>query len=108
MINTEHSIAIIAVITAVTVFMRFIPFALFAKSTPKPLLYLGKVLPYSIMAMLIVYCIKEVDILSGSHGIPELLSIGAVAVLHKLKHNTILSIVGGTGLYMFLIQSVFV
>ena len=92
----------------VTAMIRLLPFILFSKNTPKPVLYLGKVLPYAIVAMLVVYCLKDVKIFSGSHGIPELIAIALVVVLHKWKKNTLLSILAGTICYMLLIQLVFV
>jgi len=98
------SILIMALVTAL---IRFLPFLVFSKKTPKALLYLGDVLPYSIMAMLLVYCLKGVSFFKGSHGLPELLSLLLVFILHKLKHNTLLSIVGGTVCYMLLVQVVF-
>ena len=97
----------IAVVALVTAGIRFLPFLLFRKKTPDAVLYLGQVLPYSIMAMLIVYCLKGVDFLSGTHGIPEAVSVAAVVLLHKWKHSTLLSILGGTVLYMVLVQIVF-
>lgn len=108
MIDTAHSLILIAVMAGVTMLLRLLPFILFSGSTPKPILYLGTVLPYSIMAMLVVYCLKDVKLLSGSHGIPELIAIVLVAVLHKWKHNTLLSILSGTICYMLLVQLVFV
>ena len=102
-----HSLLIILTVSAVTVVIRFLPFAIFRKHTPDAILYLGNVLPYAIMGMLVVYCLKNVSFISGSHGIPELLSITVVVLLHKWKHNTLLSILTGTVIYMLLIQLVF-
>lgn len=101
-----HSLLLIAVIAAVTQLLRFLPFILFSKGTPKPFLYLEKVLPYSIMAMLVVYCLKNVSFIRSPHGIPEIISILIVVMLHKWRHNTLLSILGGTISYMFLIQNI--
>ena len=102
-----HSLLLVAGMAGVTILLRFLPFLIFQKGTPRPLLYLGKVLPYAVMAMLVVYCLKGVTPLSGSHGIPEAISVAAVAVLHKWRHNTLLSIVAGTVCYMLLIHFVF-
>lgn len=104
MINMRDSLLLIAVMAAVTQLLRFLPFALFSKSTPKPVLYLGEVLPAAIMAMLVVYCLRNTEILSAPHGIPEAVSVLAVAALHKWKHNTLLSILGGTICYMALLR----
>lgn len=107
MIDTAHSLVLIAVMSGVTILLRFAPFLLFHKSAPKPLVYLGKVLPYSIIAMLVVYCFKDVDFSGITHGIPEIISVLLVVILHKWKHNTLLSILGGTVCYMVLVQIVF-
>ena len=84
--------------------LRFLPFVLFSKGTPKIILYLGDVLPYAVMGMLVVYCLKGIDFLDGTHGIPEVISVALVAILHKWKHSTILSILAGTICYMVLIR----
>ena len=102
-----HAFLIVAVAAAVTMAIRFAPFIVFRKHTPAAVLYLGEVLPYAIMGMLVVYCLKGVTPLSGNHGLPEFIAVAAVVVLHKLKHNTLLSILGGTVIYMLLIQVVF-
>ena len=108
MINVSQSLILIATMAVVTAMIRLLPFILFSKNTPKPVLYLGNVLPYAIIAMLVVYCLKDVNIFSGSHGIPELIAVVLVAVLHKWRKNTLLSILAGTICYMMLIQFVFV
>ena len=100
---------IILVMAAVTIVLRALPFILLnGKETPEYITYLGKYLPYSIIAMLVVYCVKGVSLVKGSHGIPELIAIAVVAMLHVWKRNTLLSIVTGTILYMVLKQLVFV
>ena len=88
---------------------RFTPFLLFPemKEPPKAVTYLGKVLPPAMMGLLVVYCLRNVSVQSAPHGIPELISILAIAVLHKWKNNVLLSIGGGTVLYMFFVQAVF-
>lgn len=108
MINYAQSLGIIAVVALVTIGIRFLPFLVFRKNTPKIILYMGKVLPYAIMGMLVVYSLKKVSFLDGSRGIPEILSVALVVILHKWKHNTLLSIVVGTLVYMFLVQMIFV
>ncbi len=85
---------------AVTVFLRFIPFIAFRKKIPSLILYLGRVLPYSVMAMLFVYCLRN----TGTYFLPEALSCGLVISLHIWKRNTLLSIIAGTGLYMIMLQ----
>lgn len=99
----------IAVIATVTAALRFIPFAVFSgnRKTPNIILYLGKYLPYAIMAMLVVYCLKSVNPLAAPFGLPELIGVTATVLLHIWKRNTLISISGGTVLYMILIQLIF-
>lgn len=77
----------------------------FQKRTPESIVYLGEVLPYAVMGMLVVYCLRGTKFLSGNHGIPEVVSCVIVFVLHKWKHNTLLSILAGTVCYMLLVQN---
>ena len=104
-----QSIEIIAVAAIVTFIIRAIPFVAFGgkREVPVTVTYLGKVLPPAIMVILVIYCIKGIHLLSGSHGIPELLSIAVVTALHVWKRNTLLSIAVGTSFYMILVQVVF-
>ena len=78
-----------------------------SKHTPDSILYLGKVLPYAIIPMLVVYCLKSVSVLKAPYGIPELIALIVVVCIHKWKHSTLLSILLVTMTYMFLIQTVF-
>lgn len=104
-----HSALLVAVIVLVTMLTRFLPFLVLGgkKQTPAFITWLGKVLPFAIMGMLVVYCLKGVSVLSAPHGIPELISCLLVALLHVWKRNTLISIVGGTVCYMLLVQAVF-
>ncbi|WP_223068520.1 branched-chain amino acid transporter permease [Paenibacillus caui] len=92
-----------------TMMTRFIPFIVFPSGRPTPtyIRYLGKVLPSAALGLLVVYSIKDVKFLSGNHGVPELISIVLVALLHIWKRNMFLSIASGTLVYMFLIQFLF-
>lgn len=105
-----QAIASIAVMAVVTFLTRYIPFLLFDRkgNPPKIVLYLGRVLPPAIIMMLIIYCLRNVSFVSGSHGIPELLCVAVAAVLHWWKGNNLLSIFTATVLYMFLVQVVFI
>jgi len=106
MISTSDALMLIAVMAVVTLLLRFLPFLLFSKGTPGAVLYLGEVLPRAIMAMLVVYCLKNISLIASPHGIPELIAVLLVAGLHKWKHNTLLSILAGTVCYMFFVQVV--
>ena len=110
MIDTGYSLILIAVMAAVTAFIRFSPFILFpeGRKRPRVITYLGNVLPYAVIGMLVVYCFKGKSLLAYPYCIPELLAAALVVGLHVWKRNTILSIVCGTVLYMILIQTVFV
>ncbi len=101
-----HAILIILTAAIVTLLIRALPFIVFSKRTPDSILYLGKVLPYAIIPMLVVYCLKSVSVLKAPYGIPELIAL-IVVCIHKWKHSTLLSILLGTITYMFLIQTVF-
>ncbi|MBQ8836139.1 MAG: AzlD domain-containing protein [Clostridia bacterium] len=103
-----HSVLLIAVISLVTMAIRFLPFLIFGnRETPKFITYLGKVLPYAVMGMLVIYCMRNISFTASPHGIPELVSVALVVVLHLWKRNTLLSIIGGTVCYMLLVQLVF-
>ena len=96
--------------TAATMLTRFLPFLIFSSKEQQPpevVRYLGRVLPAAIFGMLIVYCLKGVTPFSGSHGIPEALALLATIALHKWKHQTLLSVAGGTLCYVLLVQLVF-
>lgn len=107
--DIKHSMLIVAVTAAVTILLRFTPFLVFGgkHKTPEIITYLGKVLPYAIMGMLVVFCLKNVTPIQYPHGLPELIACAVVAGLHIWKRNTLLSIIGGTACYMILIQLVF-
>ncbi len=93
-----------------TVITRALPFLLFPekRKIPKYIKYLADVLPFTIIGMLVIYCLKDVSFIGGSHGLPELISIAAIVMLHLWRNNTLLSIGCGSLLYMILVQYVFV
>lgn len=103
-----HEILLIGVIAIVTILTRAIPFLLFENKTSPLICYLGDVLPYAIMAMLVVYCLKSVDLLNGNHGICEIIGVMSVILLHLWKRNNLLSIFGGTLIYMLCVQVIFI
>ena len=104
-----HAVGIIAVTALVTMGLRFLPFLIFGENrkTPPLISYLGQVLPYAIMGMLVVYCLKDMNLTAAPFGIPEILGCAVVALLHFWKRNTLLSIGAGTVCYMLLVQYVF-
>ncbi len=104
-----QQIITVAMVVLGTMLTRFLPFLLFpaGKPTPKYIRYLGSVLPGAVFGLLVVYCLKNVSLLAGSHGIPELVSIAVVVALHLWKRQMLLSIAGGTVCYMLLVQLVF-
>ncbi len=104
-----QQIITVAMVVLGTMLTRFLPFLLFpaGKPTPKYIRYLGGVLPGAVFGLLVVYCLKNMSLLTGSHGIPELVSIAVVVALHLWKRQMLLSIAGGTVCYMLLVQLVF-
>jgi len=104
-----HDILLIVVMTLVTMATRFLPFLIFGekRKTPAIITYLGQVLPFAIMGMLVVYCLKDVTWLEAPFGAPEVLGCAIVAVLHLWKRNSLLSIGVGTVAYMLMVQLIF-
>ena len=105
-----QGIATIAVVALGTMITRFLPFVVFpeSKEPPRFVRYLGKVLPYAMTGLLVVYSLKDVSITGGSHLTTEAIAMAAIIVLHLWRKNMLLSIAGGTILYMVLVQLVFV
>ena len=104
-----HDILLVAVCALVIMATRFLPFLIFGENrkTPAIITYLGQVLPFAIMGMLVVYCMKDVQFLSAPFGAPEIIGCVIVALLHIWKRNSLLSIGVGTVAYMLLVQFVF-
>lgn len=105
----EQRIITILVIVLGTMSTRFLPFLLFPADRPTPdyVRYLGRVLPPAVFGLLVVYGLKDVSLLTGSHGLPEAMAIAVVAGLHLWKRQMLLSIAAGTVCYMLLVQFVF-
>lgn len=105
----KHAIIIILVMGITTLLTRWIPPAIFSHgdTVPDYIMYLGKVMPYTAMGLLIVYCLKDVSVISSPHGLPELISLAIVSATYIWKRNSILSVIIGTVLYMVLVQMVF-
>ena len=103
-----HASALVAVVAAVTIGLRFAPFLLLrGRETPKFIAYLGRVLPYAIMGMLVVYCLRGTTFVQIGNWLPQAISVALVVILHIWKKNTLLSIIAGTACYMVLVQLVF-
>ncbi len=108
MLMNSHAIVLIVVMSVVTILLRFLPFWIFAnRKTPDIVVYFGQVLPYAIMGMLVIFCLKNVSFMVVPFGIPEMIASLIVIVLHVYKRNTLLSILGGTLGYMVLVQVIF-
>ena len=101
------SAALVAAMAVVTMLLRFLPFLVFRKQTPRYISYLGKVLPPAIIGMLVVYCLKDVKLAAAPFGLPELIAAVCVAGMQAWKRSTLISILCGTVIYMALIQTVF-
>ncbi len=104
-----QQILTIMIVAFGTMLTRFLPFLAFRQDRPTPeyIKTLGRILPSAALGMLAVYGFKDISFVSGSHGLPELISLGCIILLHRLKKNMLLSIAGGTICYMFLVQSIF-
>lgn len=102
-----HAALLVLVMAAVTVLLRFLPFLVFRKKTPPYVAYLGEVLPAAIIGMLVVYCLKDTAITRPPFGAPEIIAAAAVVGLQVWKRESLLSILGGTAIYMVLVQAVF-
>ena len=104
-----NALILIAVMGAVTMAARLLPYFIFGtrETIPPLVIYLGKIIPYAAMGMLIVYSLKDVSISEAPHGIPEAISVAAVAISYVWKRSTIFSVLAGTILYMVLVQMVF-
>ena len=101
------SIILIAAMSIGTILLRFLPFLIIRKETPPYIAYLGRVLPPAIIGMLVIYCLKDVNCTAAPFGLPELIASVCVVGLQAWRRNSLLSILAGTILYMFLTQMVF-
>lgn len=107
MSTVSHSAILVAVMSAVTVLLRALPFLVFRKKVPAYVSYLGRVLPPAIIGMLVIYCLKDTTVTAAPFGAPELIAGALVVILQAWKRNALLSILSGTAVYMLLIQLVF-
>lgn len=109
-LTASQAFIIMAMVAVGTIITRFLPFIIFrkVKSSNYIIKYLGDVLPYAAIGMLVVYCLRNVKITGPYYGLPEIIAIIAIIILHYWKENTLLSIGAGTAIYMILVQIVFV
>jgi branched-subunit amino acid transport protein AzlD len=104
-----RNLIIIAMMVAATMLTRFLPFLLFpaGKKTPKYITYLGTSLPYATIGLLVVYCLKSVNLFASPFGLPEIAAIAVIVILHLWRGNSLISIGAGTVVYMLMVQVVF-
>ena len=102
-----HAAVLVLIMAIFTWLLRFLPFLIFRKNTPAYIVYLGKVLPSAIIGMLVIYCLKDVNVTAAPFGLPELIAAVSVVALQCWKRNSLISILFGTILYMLLIQVAF-
>lgn len=107
--SESHAAGIIAVVALVTAALRFLPFLIFGEKqkTPPVIGYLSQILPYAVMGMLVIYCLKDVSLTAAPFGLPEVIGCLVVASVHIWKRNTLLSISAGTAIYMLMVQFLF-
>lgn len=104
-----QGILTILAVVAGTMLTRFVPFLVFpeSKRPPRIIEYFGRVLPYAMTGLLVVYALRNTPITTGDHGLPELIACMAIVALHLWRRNMLVSIAGGTIVYMLLVQLVF-
>lgn len=107
--STTQSLLFFGIIALTTVFTRVLPFLVFSgrRETPRYVRYLGRVLPFAVIGMLVVYCLRNTTVTAFPFGLPEGIALAVIAALHVWKKNTLLSIGAGTVVYMLLVQVVF-
>ncbi|TXJ50376.1 branched-chain amino acid transporter permease [Brachyspira aalborgi] len=108
--NNKELLITALIIVFATVIIRFLPFIIIRKSIAerKYIKFLGDMMPYSMIALLVVYCLKEINLIKYPYGIPELISIAIIIILHIIKRNVLISIGVGTVIYMILVQTIFI
>ncbi|MHD0313829.1 branched-chain amino acid transporter permease [Fusobacterium varium] len=105
-----YSVSIITAVAVTSYFLRAFPFLVLNKknkAVEKYMMYLGKVLPPAVIGILIIFCLKDTSIINSPYGIPEMLAVAIVVLLHVWKRNSLISILGGTVFYMYLVQKIF-
>ena len=109
MISNTHAALLVVAMSIVTILLRFLPFLIWSgkRKTPPYILYLGRVLPPAIIGMLVIYCLKDISFAAAPFGAPELIAGACVVFLQAWRRNSLISILGGTLIYMLLVQCVF-
>ncbi|NLP48790.1 MAG: branched-chain amino acid transporter AzlD [Clostridiales bacterium] len=107
--NHIHTVAVLSIIALITLATRALPFLVFGSrgEISQKILYIGRVLPLAVIAVLVVYCLRSLNLFTYPFGLPELISMGLIVILHLWKNSTILSVLGGTACYMILIRTLF-
>ena len=105
----NHAIVVLIAMGAVTLATRILPVLIFGRGEKVPdyIMYLGRVVPYTAMGLLIVYCLRNISLSDAPHGLPEVIALGIVSGTYLWKRNTILSVVIGTVIYMLMVQLIF-
>ena len=108
--NLTESLIMIALVALATMLTRFLPFMMFkdGSKTPGYLTYLGKALPPAVFGMLVIYCLKGIQPLIYPYGLPELIGVVSVVALHLIFRKTLVSVIGGTAVYLILVNLVFI
>lgn len=104
--NTQAALAV-ALMGVITLALRALPFLLFSqknRAVPTAILYLGQVLPYASMVLLVVYCFRNLDVQAPSALIPAVAGTLSVVLLQVWRKNSTISIFGGTVIYMLTLQ----
>lgn len=104
--SLENAIIAIIIMSLITFFTRATPFIFFKDKNPPELIqYIQQYIPPMIMVILVIYCLKDIRFFSKPYGIPEMVAILFIVIMHVWKKNPLLSILGGTIIYMVLIQT---
>ena len=98
---------LVSIMSLATILLRFLPFMVFRRRTPAYVAYLGRVLPPAIIGMLVIYCLKDVNLAASPYGLPELIAAASVVAVQAWRRNSLVSILSGTVVYMVLVQMVF-
>lgn len=110
MSGVTHTLTIVLLVALFTFLTRLFPFVVFGrKGEPSALIKrLGDLLPLAVIAILVIYCLKNTTFGALSEFAPQFVAVAVVVLLHVWRRNNLLSILGGTACYMVLVQYVFI